>query len=391
MQLQGVVVGWQVYAIKKDPLYLGLIGLAEAVPAIGLAIFGGHAVDRGQPIVIYRRVVTLALVSSLLLLIACGGYLEIGADTKVAVIFGVVFLTGVIRAFAGPSIFAITPHIVERDWLSVAQTWMSAIFQVAAISGPAIGGMIYAFKGPGAAYAVISVFLMAALLTTRLLKVDRIDRAKVREAKEPLWQSLSSGARFVFSNQVILGALALDMFAVLFGGATALLPIFAGEILKSGPESLGILRAAPAVGALLMSSVMIYRPLGRAAGALLLWVVAGFGLCMIGFGLSKTLWLSVLLLGFSGVFDAVSVVIRQTILQLWTPDEMRGRVSAINMIFISSSNEIGEFESGVAARFMGTVPSVVFGGLMTLLVVGSAAVLAPRLRKIELDYPIQKK
>ena len=204
-------------------------------------------------------------------------------------------------------------------------------------------------------------------------------------------QSLASGVRFVFSNQVILGALSLDMFAVLFGGATALLPIFAGDILKSGPQSLGLLRAAPAVGALLMSFVMIHKPLGRAAGALLLWVVTGFGFCMIGFGLSKVLWISVVLLGLSGAFDAVSMVIRHTILQLSTPDEMRGRVSAVNMIFIGSSNEIGGFESGVAARLMGTVRSVVFGGCMTLLVVAGAGVLAPKLRKIELDQPVQKK
>jgi MFS family permease len=389
LQLQAVVVGWQVYEIKKDPLYLGLIGLAEAVPAISLALFGGHVVDRGQPLAIYRRMILLALLSSLALLLAAGGVLGLGADAKVAVIFSVVFLSGVIRAFAWPAAFALLPQVVDREWFAVAQTWMSAFFQVASIVGPAVGGIVYAWKGAFASYTVIGVMILATFLATQLIEVAPFERP-ARE-REPLARSLSSGVRFVFSNQVILGALSLDMFAVLFGGATALLPIFAGELLKSGPQSLGVLRAAPAVGALVMSFVMIHRPLGRAAGALLLWVVAGFGVCMIGFGVSKALWLSVLLLGLSGAFDAVSVVIRHTILQLWTPDEMRGRVSAVNMIFIGSSNEIGEFESGVAARLMGTVPSVVFGGCMTLVVVVAAALLAPKLRQIELAEPIRKK
>jgi MFS family permease len=390
LQLQTVVVGWQVYEIKKDPLYLGLIGLTEAVPAISLALFGGHVVDRGQPIKIYRAMLQLALLSSLALLLVAGGIVSATPDTKLSVIFGVIFLSGIIRAFAWPSVFAVTPQIIDREWYAVAQTWLSTMFQTSSIAGPAIGGMIYAWSGPRSAYVVMSVLIAASIGSAYRIRVPRLERAP-RSESEPFVQSLVSGVRFVFSNQVILGALSLDMFAVLFGGATALLPIFTAEILKSGPESLGILRAAPAVGALIMSFIMIHRPLGRAAGSLLLWAVSGYGVCMIVFGLSRTLWLSVVALALSGAFDAVSVVIRHTILQLWTPDEMRGRVSAVNMIFIGSSNEIGEFESGVMARLMGTVRSVVFGGCMTLVVVVAAAILAPKLRKIEFDQPISKK
>jgi MFS family permease len=391
--INAVVVGWQVYAIKKDPLYLGLIGLAEAIPAIALALVGGYVVDRGRPLFIYRLSVLAAAAGMLALTLAGGGFAGLSPDKQVDVIFSVIFLLGVIRAFAWPSAFSLLPRIVERPQMAIAQTWASAVFQVASVSGPAIGGVIYAWQGPAASYGTGFVLGVVAFLTTLLLRADRVPlsasaAAKPDRHKESLLQSLSSGARFVFSNQVILGALSLDMFAVLFGGATALLPIFAADILKSGPESLGVLRAAPSVGALLMSVLMIHRPIGKGAGARLLWVVAGFGVCMVGFGLSRSLWLSVFLLAASGAFDAVSVVVRNTILQLWTPDEMRGRVSAVNMIFIGSSNEIGSFESGVAAKLLGTVPSVVFGGLMTLLVVGSAAMLAPKLRKLELDRPV---
>jgi MFS family permease len=390
LQLQTVVVGWQIYELKKDPLYLGLIGLSEAIPALSLALFGGHVVDRGQPITIYRRMIALMLFCSGILLLAGSGLLAHQPDVRVATIFGVVVLSGVIRAFAWPAVFSMTPQVVPREWMTVAQTWLSATFQIAAVTGPAIGGLIYAWKGPVAAYSLICLMVATALFFALRLRLGRMDRATVGVGKEPLLKSLTVGVRFVFSNQVVLGALSLDMFAVLFGGATALLPIFAADILKSGPQSLGLLRAAPAVGALAMSFWMLHRPLGRGAGALLLWAVAGFGLCMIGFGFSRNLWLSAAILGLSGVLDAVSVVVRQTVLQLWTPDEMRGRVSAINMIFIGSSNEIGEFESGLTARWMGTVPSVIFGGCMTLVVVGAAALLAPQLRKLEFDRSPRK-
>jgi MFS family permease len=388
-QLQSVVVGWQVYEITRDPLYLGLIGLSEAVPAITLALIGGHVVDQGKPLIIYRRMMWLALLCSVTLFLASTGRVGLTPHVHVAVIFGAIFLSGIVRAFTWPAMFALTPHIVNREWYAVAQTWMSSIYQAAAITGPALGGFLYAWKGGVSAYAVSSLFVAATAILMQFLRVEMkvVDSAKV---KEPILQSLAAGVRFVFSNQVVLGALSLDMFAVFFGGATALLPIFVSEVLKSGPESLGLLRAAPAVGALLMSFLMIHKPLGRAAGSLLLWAVAAYGLCMIGFGLSRTLWLSVLLLGLSGAFDAISVVIRHTILQLWTPNEMQGRVSAVNMIFIGSSNEIGEFESGVAAKLMGAVPAVIFGGCMTLVVVALSAVLAPKLRQIELDQPISK-
>ncbi len=388
-QLQAVVLGWQVYEIKKDALYLGFIGLAEAIPALSLALFGGHTVDRGQPLLIYRWMVSLAAVSAVVLLGTAGGLLGVSPEQKIFFIFGVTFVSGVIRAFAWPAIFSLTPKLVDREELPLAQTWMSATFQTAAISGPAIGGMLYAWGGPAATYSTILAMMIIGLTCACLMRIDRFERRDT--SKETLADSLTTGLKFVFANQVILGALALDMFAVLFGGATALLPIFASEILMSGPQSLGILRASPAVGALLMNFVMIHRPLGRSAGKVLFFAVAGFGLCMIGFGLSRTLWISLIFLAVSGALDAISVIVRHTTLQLATPDEMRGRVSAVNMIFIGSSNEIGEFESGLAARLLGTVPSVVFGGCMTLLVVGVTAVFAPKLRKMEFETAISKK
>ncbi len=388
-QLQAVVLGWQVYEIKKDPLFLGFIGLAEAIPALSLALFGGHTVDRGQPLRIYRSMVVLAALSALILLGTAGGLLGVSSEQKIYFIFGVTFASGVIRAFAWPSVFALTPKLVAREELPLAQTWMSATFQTAAISGPAIGGMLYAWGGPAATYSTIFAMLLIGVTCAFLIRIDRFERRI--DNQETLAASLTSGLKFVFSQQVILGALALDMFAVLFGGATALLPIFASEILMSGPQSLGLLRASPAVGALCMNFFLIHRPLGRSAGKVLFFAVTGFGACMIGFGLSKTLWLSVVFLGVSGALDSISVIVRHTALQLATPDAMRGRVSAVNMIFIGSSNEIGEFESGLAARLLGTVPSVVFGGCMTFVVVAATAVLAPKLRKMEFEKPISRK
>jgi len=311
----------------------------------------------------------------------------VSAAARLAVIFGVVVSSGVVRAFAWPAEFTILPRLVSREWLPVAATWRSTLMQTSMIMGPALGGVVYGWGGERWAYGVCSGFVLLAVWFAWRIPALPPREASAAVTPEPISRSLSAGIRFVFSNQVVLGALALDMFAVFFGGATALIPIFAGDILKSGPQSLGLLRSAPAVGALLANFLMIHRPLGRAAGRWLFAAVASYGLCMIGFGLSRTLWLSVFFLGMSGAFDSVSVVVRHTILQLWTPDDMRGRVSAVNMIFIGSSNEIGEFESGLAAKLLGTVPSVVFGGIMTVIVVLVTARLAPKLLRLELDTP----
>ncbi|NDD92794.1 MFS transporter [bacterium] len=278
--------------------------------------------------------------------------------------------------------YSLMPQLVPREALAVSSAWLTSAFQVAAISGPAVGGLLFAWGGGKLAFGVEVILLASSQVLLLFLKFQ----PKVNQPLpgESFKEGLLSGLKFVFSHQLLLSALALDMFAVLFGGATALLPVFASEILQVGPLGLGWLRAAPAVGALIMSVALIRRPVGQHGGRILLACVAGFGLCIIGFGLSTSFWLSMAFLALSGALDSVSMVVRGAIVSLCSPDHMRGRVASVNSIFIGSSNELGAFESGVAARVLGTVPSVVFGGAMTLLVVAVTAKLAPRLRALDL-------
>jgi MFS family permease len=336
-QIQAVVVAWQIYELTHDPLSLGLIGLAEAVPFIGLALFAGHMADRRSRLRISLVSLAALLLCSLALLAFTlrPGIIVVG---RVWPIYAVIFISGVARSFLQPAHSALGAELVPRELYPNAVTWRSSTWQLAEVVGPP----------PSESFA----------------------------------ESLATGIRFVRRQPVILGALTLDLFSVLFGGAVALLPVFAAEILFVGPEGLGILRAAPAVGAVLVSLAMAHRPPLRRAGRTLLVSVTLFGLSMIGFGLSRNFLLSTVLLALSGMADTVSVVVRSTLLQVLTPDHLLGRVAAVNAIFIGSSNEIGAFESGTAAKLLGTVPSVVLGGLATLVVVAVTAVKVPQLRRL---------
>jgi MFS family permease len=377
-QLQAVVVGWQVYEITHDPLSLGLIGLAEALPFIAIALPAGYLADRwNRRTISVAALVVLAFCSlSLLVFSATPGLLQ---RVGVLPIYVVIFASGIARSFLQPARQALGAEIVPRTAYENAAAWRSSGWQTAAVVGPAIGGLLYGFSGAVTSYAVDAVLMVGAFLGFLLIRYQPDQRAPERVS---VFASLITGLRFVRHEPVILGALSLDLFSVFLGGAEALLPVFASEILMVGPQGLGILRAAPAAGAVIMSIYLAHRgPVERAGRAMLL-AVATFAVAIIGFGLSKSFMLSLLLLGVSGMADNVSVVIRSTLLQLLTPPEMLGRVSAVNSVFIGSSNELGAFESGVAAKLLGTVPAVVLGGASALLVVGLTARLVPRLRRL---------
>ena len=380
--MQSVIVGWQMYSLTHNPLDLGLIGLAEAIPAICIALFAGHIADKYDR----KTIILIALLTFLagvLLLFACS-IEQFGLLGKLGIwpIFMIVGISGFARGFMYPSAMGLMAQIVPRSLYANSATWNSVLWHIGAVTGPAIGGLIYGFKDVEAAYCGVLFFTIVALLMMIPIKKKAII---LSEKVETLKERLLTGLRFVFSNQVMLGAMSLDMFAVLFGGAVAMLPVFANEVLHVGPEGLGVLRASPAVGSICMSFFLAYYPPLKNAGKALIFGVSGFGVCMILFALSTNFYLSLILLMFSGMFDNISVVIRQTIMQLMTPDEVRGRVASVNSIFIGSSNEIGSFESGLAASLMGLIPSVIFGGAMTLLVVSVTAVVAPVLRKLNMS------
>ena len=377
-QLQAVVVGWQVYAITHDPLSLGLMGLAEALPFIAVALPAGYAADRWN-----RRTIT---VSALAVLVACAlGLLAFSATPAlfgrvgVAPIYAIIFVSGIARSMLQPARQALGAEIIPRAMYENAIAWRSSSWQTAAVVGPAVGGLLYGFAGPVASYAVGAVLMTFALIGFLIVRY----RPAERELDGvPILIGLASGLRFVWREPVILAALSLDLFSVFLGGAEALLPVFASEILKVGPQGLGILRAAPAAGAVLMGVYLAHRGPIERAGRAMLFAVATFAVAIIGFGLSRSFLLSGALLLVSGMADNVSVVIRSTLLQLLTPPEMLGRVSAVNSVFIGSSNELGAFESGVAARLLGAVPAVVLGGTASLLVVAITARVVPRLRQL---------
>lgn len=381
-QIVAVTVGWHIYEITRDAFALGLIGLAEVIPYIGFALFAGYAVDH-----LPRRKLGMAaclglLVTTLMLAGIAGGVLPAGIGRyETLCIYLAIALNGVVRAFFAPVYMSLFARVLKREQFPRGAGIGSVFMQSGLVLGPALGGVLVAWGGKTTAYLVASAFAAAAAVAIVTL---RVTEPPLPSERAPVFRSIGEGLRFVFNTQVVLGAQALDMFSVLFGGAVALLPAFINEILHAGPEALGLLRASPAIGAVLVGLYLARHPLQQHAGRVLMVAVAGFGLCIIGFALSRSLWLSALLLVMSGMCDGVSVVLRSTILQLATPDHMRGRVSSINGIFIGSSNELGAFESGLAARLLGLVPSVIFGGCMTLLVVGATAKLAPRLRRLDL-------
>jgi MFS family permease len=378
-QIMAVVAGWHIYEITRDPFALGLIGLAEVIPYFSSALFAGHAVDH-----YYSRRLFGILAAALL----CVSAITLAIVSKVLIsgnvtiwIYASVALTGLARAFIAPSYNTLFAIIVPRTTFARGASIGSSMFQLGLIVGPAIGGLLVGFVNKTAAYGLAAMLCAGAVIALSRLTMTE-PPAKIAN---PVFKSISEGLRFVWGNQVLLGAQLLDMFAVLFGGAVALLPAFVHDIYQMGPEGLGILRASPAIGAISMGLWLTKNPINLHAGRWLLSAVAGFGLCMIAFALSTSFWLSAAILALAGALDGISVILRSTIMQLATPDGMRGRVSAINGIFIGSSNELGAFESGVMARLMGLVPSVIFGGMMTLGVVAVTAKKAPQLRQLELQ------
>ena len=380
IQVQAVAVGLQVYEITKDPLSLGLIGLAEAIPAISVSLYAGHLAD-----IVHRKKIILACVITLSCCAIALTYFTTGLSSFILSfgalpIYSVIFITGIARGFLSPANFSFMPQLVQRTLYQNAITWNSTTWEGASVAGPMIGGLVYGFFGITATYSV-DVFLIVVGLTYYMLIPNR--KLPPASEEQGVYEKIKAGISFVFNNQIVLAAISLDLFAVLFGGAIALLPIFAKEILNVGAVGFGFLRAAPAIGALLMAVFITHYPIKKNMGKILLWCVAGFGLSMIGFGLSTIFWLSMIFLILSGVFDCVSVIVRGTLIHTLTPENMKGRVAAVNSMFIGSSNEIGAFESGFAAKLMGVVPSVIFGGCMTIAVVATTAWKAVKLRKLD--------
>ncbi|PXY44760.1 MFS transporter [Flavobacterium hydrophilum] len=386
--MQFIVIEWEVYSLTKNPLSLGIIGLMEVIPAVGMALFAGHIVDqREKKGLLVKCILGFSVISFGLFLLTwpkvVGG---LSSDTILYSIYALVFLGGLVRAFLGPTIFSLLSLIIPKKAYPNAATWSSTVWQIGAVMGPALAG--FSINWIGVHWSMCLVFGFSIL---SLIALSQISKKPILNPKigESIKDSLTEGLNFVFKNQIVLGALSLDMIAVLFGGAVALLPVFAQDILKVGSEGFGILRAAPAVGSFITVLVSAYVPLNKNAGKKLLTAIFVFGLSIILFGLSTYFWLSVFALFLSGLADGISVVIRQTILQLKTPDHMRGRVGAVNSIFVGSSNELGAFESGATAKLMGTVTSVVFGGSVTLLTVIVTALKSPTFRNLDLNRDME--
>jgi MFS family permease len=386
--VQSTVLGWQVYQLTRDPLSLGLVGLAEAIPFLALTLLGGWEADRRDRRALSLWSLTAVALSGAALLVTA--FLPLRAVMRpveallphgqvVALpLYAAQALAGVGRAFFRPASAALGTELVPREHYQNAASWRSSVFHTAMVLGPALGGGLIALGGPRLAYAVVVGLSAVGLLTMASIAT----RPRAGTATGGLLAGLSDGVRFVFSQPILLGALSLDLFAVLFGGAAALLPVFARDVLGVGEVGFGFLRAAPAVGSVAMSVALVRFGHFRRAGRALLWCVAGFGLTWIAFAFSSWYALSLALLVAGGALDGVSVVLRGTLVQLWTPQEKMGRVAAVNSFFIGSSNELGAFESGVAARLLGVVNSVVFGGCMTLVTVALVAWRAPALRRL---------
>jgi MFS family permease len=383
LEMQSVAVGWQVYEITKRPLDLGLVGLAQFLPGIVLFLASGHAADRfdRRKLLMFSNA-GFVVCAGLLLAIAGRGSLGVHrrVDPSVYPIYGVLVLLGAVRSLTGPVSRALLPQLVPEQHFANAVAWNASVFQGATILGPTVGGLIYAFfRGPAAVY--LTAMLMSAIALLSTIRIKPQTRARSREAVG--LTTVLAGFRYIWRQKLILGSISLDMFAVLLGGAVALLPVYASEILKTGPWGLGLLRSAPGIGATAMAILLAHRPLRARAGPTMLGCVAGFGVCTILFGVSRSIVLSLISLLLIGATDMVSIVIRGTLIQLGTPDKMRGRVNAVDMLFIGVSNELGQFESGLTAHWFGTVPAVVLGGFGTLVVIAIWAWRFPELRKAD--------
>lgn len=372
-EMQAVAVGWQVYELTRQPLDLGFVGLAQFLPGILLFLVAGHAADR-----IPRRTILLACLGGLsaasLLLLA----FTVRGVQRVYPIYLILLLNGAARAFSQPAAQALLPTLVAERHFPNSVAWSSSTFRTATIVGPIAGGLLYSFShSPAVVYALAVVAYLAALVLTSRIRRTPVTRPPRAVAPEMVLE----GFKYLWSNKLILGAISLDLFAVLLGGAVALLPVYASDVLYVGETGLGLLRCAPGVGAVLTALLLAHRPLGRRQGGLMLWCVFGFGLFTVVFGVSRSMAVSLVALAFAGACDMVSVVVRSTMVQLGTPDHMRGRVSAVNTMFIGASNEMGQFESGITAQWFGTVPAVILGGLGTMAVVAAWVKLFPQLRE----------
>lgn len=383
-QVQAIGVSWFVYDLTKSPYMLGMIGLTEAIPAIGGSLFSGHIVDQSRPYVILLMSTVVQLVFCLMLFVGIQPEMPVSSDALLILLFAGIFVSGAVRSFATPSVFSLISKTVPKELFASASAFSASTFQFAMVVGPAIGGFVYGWAGRGSAFALPVILVTLGGISWRAMGPGAHTFASGIQ-REKFVPSFINGLRFAFEKPVLLTAMTLDMFSVLFGGAVAVLPIFADQIFHVGPEGLGILRAAPSIGSVIVGLFLALYPLKVMTGRLLLWMVAGFGVCTLGFALSTHFWLGLFFLGFAGAFDGVSMVIRQTILQVLTPDSMRGRLSALNSVFVTSSNEIGAFESGVAAQVMGLVPSVVFGGIMTLLIVSGVAIFSKSLKETRIS------
>ena len=382
LTMQATLISWEVFAITKDPFSIGLIGLVEFVPAVLMAIYSGYIIDKSDK----KKLLHLSIAGNLLLTIAFT-YItsnqaknSFSTNTILVMIYAIAFMTGIARAFSGPTSFALVSMLVPREKIPNAISWHSSSWQIAAVSGPAIGGLLYGGKGISFAFTIMVAMMTISLLTIFLIKPKPAPESIQRE---PMLKSIQEGFKFVWNTKEILGVLSLDLFAVFFGGATALLPYYADIILKTGPEGLGILRSAPGIGAIAVMLLINFIPMKKNQGKIMLLCVAGFGAATVVFALSGLFWLSFLALMLTGFLAGISIIVRSTILQLKTPEDMKGRVSALNSIFIISSNELGAFESGFASRLMGVVPSVVFGGLMTMGIVAYNWFRVPSVKNIE--------
>jgi len=386
--MQNTILVYWLYTLTNDVWSIGKLGLFEAIPAIGFSLFSGHFVEqREKKTLLSWCIAAYVLLTSAYVALSWAsleGVLTVHATANL--IYAGFFINGMIRAFLSPSAFSLVGLLIPRKLYANAATWSSTAWQTGGVIGPLLGGLLIAYLS-----VPVSIFVVLVMDVIALVSVLSIPKQPImKKEKEPVLKSLQEGLRFVFSTQIILAALSLDMFAVLFGGATALLPAFARDILKVGEVGYGWLRAAPGIGAIVMFFVLAWLPLKKNPGVKLLFSIAGFGLSIIIFGLSRNVYLSFAMLLISGMLDAVSVVVRSTVLQLYTPDDMRGRVSAVNTMFISSSNEIGEVESGLTAKWMGTVPAVIFGGCMTIIVVATTWFVAPAVRKFKLELEEKK-
>ena len=386
--MQFIIIEWEVYNLTKDPLSLGLIGLVEIIPAISMALFAGHIVDQNEKKKLFVYAIIAFLLVSFGFFIITSDYIYSNYSSKNILIgiYALVFLGGFVRAFFGPIIFSLVALIVTKKVYPNAASWSSSTWQLAAVFGPASAGFSIALIGVNASMGFVLISVFIALGLTFFISKKPILNPKIGE---PIFDSLKEGLSFVFKTKAILVAITLDMVAVLFGGAIALLPIYAQDILNVGSQGFGMLRAAPAVGALIIMFTSAYIPVTKNAGKKLLFAIFCFGISIIIFGISSIFLISLFALFVYGLADGISMIIRQTILQLKTPNEVRGRVASVNSIFVGSSNEIGAFESGLTAKLMGTVPAVVFGGIMTILSVGFTNIKFPDFKKLDLTDDIR--